>query len=114
MNWELLDVQAGFRKDRGSTDQIANIHCVIEKSREFQKNIYLCFINYPKLFNWVDHNKLWKTLKDMGYRTILPVFWETCMWVKKQQLELDMEQLSGSQLGKAYDKAVYSHLAYLT
>ena len=107
MNWELLDVQAGFRKDRGSTDQIANIHCVIEKSREFQKNIYLCFINYPKLFNWVDHNKLWKTLKDMGYRTILPVFWETCMRVKKQQLELDMEQQTGSKLGKEYVKAIY-------
>ena len=114
VNWELLDVHAGFRKDRGSTDQIANIHWVIEKSREFQKNIYLCFINYPKLFNWVDHNKLWKTLKDTGYWTILPVFWETCMQVKKQQLELDMEQQTGSNLGKEYVKAVYCHPAYLT
>ena len=81
VNWELSDVQAGFRKDRGSTDQISNIHWVTEKSREFQKSIYLCFINYPKLFNWMYHNKLWKTRKEMGYQTILAVFWETCIWV---------------------------------
>ena len=73
VNQELPDVQAGFRKGRGIRLQIANISWIIEKAREFQKNIYLCFINYPKLFNWVDHNKLWKTLKDMGYQTILPV-----------------------------------------
>ena len=62
MNWEIPYVQAGFRKDRGSTDQIANIHCVIEKSREFQKNIYLCFIDYTKAFDCVDHDKMWKAL----------------------------------------------------
>ena len=66
VNSELLDVQAGFRKGRGTRDQIANIHCIIQKAREFQKNIYFCFIDYAKAFDWVDHNKLWKILKDMG------------------------------------------------
>ena len=63
---ELPDVQAGFRKARGSRDQIANIHWIIEKTREFQKNIYFCFIDYAKVFDCVDHNKLWKILKAMG------------------------------------------------
>ena len=62
MNWELPDIQAGFRKGRGTRDQIANIHRMIEKASEFQKNIYFCFINYSKDFNRVDHNKLWKIL----------------------------------------------------
>ena len=66
MNQELLDVQAGFRKGRGIRDQIANIHWVIEKAREFQKNIYFCFIHYTKAFNCVDHNKLLEILKEMG------------------------------------------------
>ena len=66
MNWELPDVQAGFRKDRGTRDQIAKIHWIIEKGREFQKNIYFCFIEYAKAFDCVDHNKLWKILKEMG------------------------------------------------
>ena len=66
MNCELPDVQAGFRKDRGTRDQIANIHWIIEKAREFQKNTYLCFIEYAKAFDCVDHNKLWKILKEMG------------------------------------------------
>ena len=65
MNCELSDVQAGFRKGRGTRDQIANIHWVIEKAREFQKNIYFCFIDYAKAFDCVDHNKLWKILKEM-------------------------------------------------
>ena len=63
---ELPDVQAGFRKGRGTRDQIANLHWIIEKAREFQKNIYFCFINYTKAFDCVDHNKLWKILKEMG------------------------------------------------
>ena len=63
---ELPDVQAGFRKGRGIRDQIANIRCIIEKAREFQKNIYFCFIDYAKAFDCVDHNKLWKILKEMG------------------------------------------------
>ena len=62
MNWELADVQVGFRKGRGTRDQIANIHWIIEKAREFQKNIYFCFIDYAKAFDCVDHNKLWKIL----------------------------------------------------
>ena len=66
MNRELRDVQPGFRKGRGTTDQIANIHWIIEKAKEFQKNIYFCFIDYTKAFDYVDHNKLWKTLKKMG------------------------------------------------
>ena len=66
MNWELRDVQAGFRKGRGSNDQIANIHWIIKKAREFQKNTYFCFIDYTKVFNCVDHSKLWKTLQEMG------------------------------------------------
>ena len=66
MNQEILNVQAGFRIDRGTRDQIANIHWIIENAREFQKNIYFCFINYAKAFDCVDHNKLWKILKEMG------------------------------------------------
>ena len=66
MNWELLDVQAEFKKGRGTRDQIANILWIIKKAREFQKNIYFCFIDYAKAFDCVDHNKLWKILKEMG------------------------------------------------
>ena len=66
LNHELSDVQAGFRKGRGTRDQTANIHWIIEKAREFQKNIYFCFIDYVKAFDCVDHNKLWKILKEMG------------------------------------------------
>ena len=66
MNCELTDVQAGFRKDRGTRNQIANIRWIIEKVREFQKSIYFCFIDYAKAFDYVDHNKLWKILKEMG------------------------------------------------
>ena len=66
VNHKLTDVQAGFRKGRGTRDQIANICWIVEKAREFQKNIYFCFIDYAKAFDCVDHNKLWKTLKEMG------------------------------------------------
>ena len=66
MNWELSDLQAGFRKGRGTRNQIANIHWIIEKAREFQKTIYLCFIDYAKAFDCVDHNKLWEILKETG------------------------------------------------
>ena len=72
-NQELRDVQAGFRKGKGTRGQIANIRWIIVKAREFQKNIYLCFINYAKAFDCVDHNKLWKLLKRWEYQTILPV-----------------------------------------
>ena len=90
-------VQAGFIKGRETRDQIANICLIIEKSREFQKNIYFCFIDYANAFDCVDHNKLWKILKDMGIQTTRPTSWETCMQVRKQQLELDMKQQTGSK-----------------
>ena len=86
----------------------------MEKAREFQKNIYFCFIDYAKAFDCVDHNKLWNILKEMEYQTTWPASWETCMQVRKQQLELDMEQETGSILEKEYVKAVYCHPAYLT
>ena len=90
MNCELPDVQAGFRKGRGIRDQIANIHWIIEKAKEFQKNF--CFIDYIKAFDCVDHSKLWKILQEMWIPDNLTCSWEICMQVKKQQLELDMEQ----------------------
>ena len=148
MNWELPDVQGEFRKGRGTRDQIANIRWTIEKAREFQKNIYFCFIDYAKTFECVDHNKLWKILKEKGipeyltcllrnlyagqeatvrtghgsallttpkpltvwfpadcgkfwkrweYQTTWSDPWETYTQVRKQQLELDMEQQTGSK-----------------
>ena len=109
MNQELSDVQARFRKGRGTRNQIANFHWIIEKTREFHKNIYFCFIDYTKAFDCEDHNKLWKLLKKWEYQTILPVSWETCMWVKKQQLESCMEQLIGLRLRKEYDRVVCCH-----
>ena len=96
VNHELLDVQAGFRKGRRTRDQIANIHW-IEKAREFQKNIYFCFIDYANTSDCVDHNKLWKILKRWECQTTWPASWEICMQVRKQQLELDMEQQTGSK-----------------
>ena len=98
MNWEFPDVQVGFRKGWRARDQIASIHWIIKKARESQKNIYFCFIDYAKAFDCVDHNKLWKILwKRWEYQTTLPVFWEICMQIRKQQLELDMEQQTGSK-----------------
>ena len=97
VNHELLDVQAGFRKGRGTRDQIANIHWMMEKAREFQKNIYFCFIDYAKpLTVWLTINcgKFWKRWE---YQTTWPASWEICMQVRKQQLELDMEQQTGSK-----------------
>ena len=101
MNRELPDVQAGFRKGRGTRDQIANICWIIKKAREFQekkkKHINFCFIDYAKAFDGVDHNKLWKILKEIGIQTTWPASWEICMQVRKQQLELDREQQTGSK-----------------
>ena len=95
MNCELPDVQAGFRKGRGTREQIANIRWIIKKAKEFQKNIYFAFIDYAKAFDCVDHNKLWKILQEMGipdHHNCL-----VCMQVKKQQLKSDMEQWTGSK-----------------
>ena len=114
VNHELPDVQAGFRKGRGIRDQIANICWIMEKARQFQKNIYFCFIDYAKAFDCVDQNKLWEILKEMGIPDHLTCLLEIYTQVKKQQLELYMEQQTGSKLGKEYVKAVYCHLAYLT
>ena len=88
MNWELLDVQAGLKKGRGTRDQIANLCWIIEKPREFQKNV--CFIDYTKVFVWITTN-YGKFLKRWEYQTTLYASWEICMQIKKQQLELDKE-----------------------
>ena len=97
MNRELPEVQAGFRKHRGTRDQIANICWIMEKARQFQKNIYFCFIDMPEpLSVWITINcgKFWKTWE---YQTTWPASWEICMQARKQQLELDMEQQTGSK-----------------
>ena len=100
VNQELSHVQAGFRKGRGTRDQIANIHWIIEKAREFQKNTYFRFMTVLKLLTmWLTTN-CGKFLKRWEYQTTLPVSDKTCMQVKKQELELDMEQRTGSKLGK--------------
>ena len=95
VNHELPDVQAGFRKGRGTRDQIANIRWIMEKAREFQKSVYFCFIDYAKAFDCVDHNKLENS--EWEYQTTWSASWEICMQVRKQQLELDMEQQTGSK-----------------
>ena len=131
MNQELPDEQAGFRKGRRTRDQIANIRWIIEKAREFQKHAYFCLIDYTKAFDYVDHNKLWKILKEMGipdhltFVTFVQLFvtpwtaarqasWEIWIQVEKQQSELDMEKQMHSISGKEYVKAVNCHPAYLT
>ena len=107
MNCELPDVQAGFRKGRETIGQIANIHWILEKAREFQKNIYFCFIEYAKAFDCVNHNKLWIILQEMGIPDNL-----TCLLRNlKQQLQLEMEQQTGSKQEKEYVKAIYCHPA---
>ena len=102
------------QRNQRSTCQHANIHWIIEKAREFQKGIYFYFIDMPKpLTVWITTNcgKFWKRWE---YQTTWPASWETCMQVRKQQLELDMEQQTGSKSGKEYVKAVYCHPAYLS
>ena len=111
VNQELPDSQAGFRKGRGTRDQIANIRWIIKKAREFQKTIYF-FIVYVKAFDCVDHNKLWKILQEMGIPDHL-----TCLlrnlYAGQEETEPDMEQWTSSKLGKEYVKAGYCHPAYL-
>ena len=97
VNCELPDVQAGFRKGRGTRDQIANIHWISKIAREFQKNIYFCFIDYAKAFDCVDHNKLWKILQEMGIPDHLTCLLRNLYVGRKQQLELDMGQQIGSK-----------------
>ena len=99
MNHELPDVQAGFRKGRGTRDQIVNTRWIIAKAREFQKNIYFCFIDYVKAFVWITAN-CGKFFKRWEYQTNWPASWEIFMQIKKQQLEPDMTQRTGSKLGE--------------
>ena len=97
MNHELPDIQAGIIKGRGTRDQIANIRSIMKKAREFQKNIYFCFTDYAKpLTVWITVNcgKFWKRRE---YQTTWPASWEIYMQVRKHQLELDMEQQTGSK-----------------
>ena len=97
VNHELPDVQAGFRKSRWTRDQIANIRLIIEKAREFQKNIYFCFIDYAKAFDYLVTINCGKFWKRWEYQNTWSASWEICMQVRKQQLELDMEQQTGSK-----------------
>ena len=97
MNYELLDVQDGFRKGKGMRDQFANICWIIEKARKFQKNIYFLFIDYTKAFDCVDTINYGKFLKRWEYQTTWSASWEICMQVRNQQSELDMEQQTGSK-----------------
>ena len=112
LSWYTSFIQAGFREGRGTRDQIANMCWIIEKAREFQKNI--CFIDYTEAFDCVITTNHGKFFKRRQYQATLTASWEICMQVKKQQLELDMEQQTGSKLGKEHIKAVYCHPAYLT
>ena len=114
VNCELSDLQAGFRKGRETRDQIANIYWIIKKAREFQKNIYFCFIDYAKAFDSVHYNKLWKNLQEIGMSDHLICLLRNLYAGQEQQLEPDMEQQTGSKLGKEYVKAVCCHPAYLT
>ena len=112
MNHELSDVQAWFRKGRGNSDKSANIHLIIEKAREFQKNIF-CFIDYAKAFDCVDHNKLWK-IQEMGIPDHLTWLLRDMYAGQEATVELDMEELTGSISWMEYVKAVYCHPAYFT
>ena len=114
MNHELPNVQAGFRKGRGTRDQIANILCIMEKAREFQKNIYFCFIDYAKSFDCVDHNKLWKILKEMGIPDHLTCLLRNMYAGQEAAVRTEHETTNLFQIGKGVFKAVYRHPAYLT
>ena len=107
VNYELPDVQAGFRKGRGTRDQIANIHWIMKKAREFQKNIYFCFIDYAKAFDCMNHNKLWEILKEMGIPDHLTCLLRrsgsnSYMQVRKQQLYAGQEAKVRTGHGTTY------------
>ena len=114
VNYKIPDVQAGFRKDRGTRDQISNIHWIIKKAREFQKNIYFCFIDYTKAFDCVDHNKLFKILKEMGIPDHLTCLLRNLYLGQEATVRILYETTVGSGLRKEYDKALYCHLVYFT
>ena len=113
VNCELPDVQAGFRKGRGTRDQIVNILWIMDKPREFQKNIYFCFIDYAKALDCVNHKKLWKIFQEMGIPDHLTFLFRNLYSGKEQPWDPDMEQQTSSKLGKEYVKAVCCHTAYL-
>ena len=113
MNFQV--VRLDFRKGRGTRDQIANIQWIIEKAREYQKNIYFWFVDYIEVLTVRITTSCGKFFNWWEYQFTLPASCEICMQVKKQQLELlDMEQQTGSKMGKEYVKGVYCHPAYLT
>ena len=112
VNHELSDVQAGFRKGRGTRDQIANIRWIMEKAREFQKNIYFCFIDYTKAFDCVDHNKLWNILKEMGIPDYLTCPLRNIYAGQEATVRTVHGTTDWFQIGKEYVKAVYCHPAY--
>ena len=114
VNCELPDVQPGFRKGRGTRNQIANIHWIIKKAGEFQKNIYFCFIDYAKAFDCVDHNKLWKILKEMGILDHLTCLLRNPHAGQEATVRTGHGTTDWFQIGKEYVKAVYCHPAYLT
>ena len=114
MNFQTGTVQTGFIKGRGTRDQIANIRWVVEKAREFQKNIYFCFIDYAKAFDCVDHNKLCKILKEMGIPDHLTCLLRNLYAGQEATVRTGHGTTDWFQIGKEYIKAVYCHLAYLT
>ena len=116
MSWgnrELSNVQNGFRKGRGTRDQIANICWIMEKAREFQKNIYFCFIDYAKFFDFVDHNKLWKILREMGISDHLTCLLRNPYASQEATVRTGHGTIHWFQIRKMYVKAVYCHPAYL-
>ena len=112
MSCEFPDVQAGFRKDRGTRDQIASIHWIIEKAREFQKNI--CFIDYARTFDYVDHHKLWKILKKMGIPDHLTCLLRNLYAGPEARVRTGHVTTDWFQLGKGGHQVIYCHPAYLT
>ena len=114
MNHELPDVQAGFRKGKGTRDQIVNIRWIIEKARELQKNIYFCFIDYAKAFDCVDHNKLWEILQEMEIPDHLTCLFRNLYAGQEATVRTGHRTTDCSKLGKEYVKAVYCHPAYLS
>ena len=114
VNRELPDVQAGFRKGRGTRDQIANICWITEKAREFQKNIYFCFIDYAKAFDCVDHNKLWKIMREMGIPDHPNCLLINLYTGQEATVRTGHGTTDWFQIGNGVHQAVYCHPAYLT
>ena len=114
VNHELPDVQVGFRKGRGTRDQIANIRWIIKKGREFQENIYFWFIDYAKAFDCVDHKKLWKILQEMGIPDHLTCLLRNLYAGQETTVRTGHGTRDWFQIGKESVKAVYCHSAYLT